>query len=100
MQTSILNIIKVNEPKSGVVKSGPRQGSNWERQDCECIILKDDGSVDQVGVLVLSKDMRGKVVPGTYIGHYCLRPDMKTREIEPVLTALVPYTTGKPPKAA
>lgn len=99
MQTSILNIIKVNDEKSGVVQSGDRKGASWERQDCECIILKDDGSVDQVGVLVLSKDMRGKVVPGTYIGHYALRPDMKTREIKPVLVSLVPYTTGKAPKA-
>lgn len=94
MQTSIINVIKVNEVKSGVVKSGPRQGAQWERHDCECIILHDDGSVDQVGVLVLNKDLRGKVVPGTYIGHYALRADMKTREIQPVLVSLVPYSAG------
>jgi hypothetical protein len=85
---SILQIIKVNEEKTGV-----KDGRPWAIQDCECILLKDTGEPDQVGVLSLPKDLRGKVVPGTFLGTFALRADLRSRRIEAVLTGLQPYAT-------
>lgn len=91
---SILQIIKVNEEKTGV-----KDGRPWAIQDCECILLKDTGEPDQVGVLSLPKDLRGKVVPGTFLGTFALRADLRSRRIEAVLTGLQPYATKQPAKA-
>lgn len=88
---SILQIIKVNDEKSGV-----KDGRPWAIQDCECILLKDTGEPDQVGVLSLPKDLRGKVIPGTFLGTFALRADLRSRRIEAVLTGLQPYATKKP----
>lgn len=85
---SILQIIKVNDEKTGV-----KDGRPWAIQDCECILLKDDGTPDQVGVLSLPKDLRGRVVPGTFLGTFALRADLRSRRIEAVLTGLQPYAT-------
>lgn len=90
---SILQILKVNEARSGT-----KDGRAWEMQDAECLLLKEDGSVDQVGVLMLPKELRNKVGPGTYLGSFALRPNMASRRIEAVLTGLQPYST-KPPAA-
>jgi hypothetical protein len=84
---SILQILKVNDARTGTSK----EGRAWEMQDCECLLLKDTGEVDQVGVLQLPKELRGKVVPGTYLGSFGLRPSMKERRIEAVLIGLQPY---------
>lgn len=83
---SILRILKVNEARTGT-----KDGRTWEMQDAECLLLKDTGEVDQVGVLQLPKDLRGKVTPGDYLGSFALRPNMASRKIEAVLTGLQPY---------
>lgn len=90
MQT-ILQILKVNELRSGVShKSGAPK--NWEMQDCECIVLGDDGSVQQVGVLPLGSEMRkDPPKPGVYIGTFALRAGMQDRRIGAVLVGLQPY---------
>lgn len=87
---SILQIIKVNEPKTGV-----KDGRPWEIQDCECILLKEDGSPEQVGVLSLPKDLRGKAVAGVYLGSFVLRADLRSRRIEAQLVGLQPYAIRK-----
>lgn len=88
---SILQILKVNEARTGV-----KDGRTWEMQDAECLLLNDSGEVDQVGVLQLPKDLRGKVVPGVFLGQFALRPNMASRKIEAVLTGLQPYSVAKP----
>lgn len=85
MTTALLQILKVNE-----VRSGTKDGRAWSMQDAECLLLKDDGSVDQVGVLMLPKELREKVAPGTYTGTFALRPNVASRRIEAVLTGLSP----------
>lgn len=87
---ALIQIVKVNDPKSGV-----KDGRPWEIQDCECVLLKDDGSWDQVGVLMLPKDLRGKTNPGTYTGTFALQADLRSRRIEAVLTGLTPVPTRK-----
>lgn len=83
---SILRILKVNEARSGV-----KDGRTWEMQDAECLLLKDTGEVDQVGVLMVPKELRGTVGPGDYLGTFALRPNMASRRIEAVLVGLTPY---------
>ena len=84
---SILRILKVNE-----ARSGNKDGRSWEMQDAECLLLKETGEVDQVGVLMLPKELRNKVQPGDYLGTFALRPNMSNRRIEAVLTGLTPYS--------
>lgn len=88
---SILQIIKVNETKSGV-----KDGRPWEIQDAECILLNEDGTPSQVGVLSLPKDLRNNVKPGVYLGSFALRADLRSRRIEAALTGLQPYAVRKP----
>ena len=88
---SILRILKVNEERTGV-----KEGRPWSMQDAEVLLLKDTGEVDQVGVLQIPKDLRGKVVPGDFIGSFALRPDMASRRVMAVLVGLQPYSATAP----
>lgn len=95
--TSILQILKVNEKRSGT-----KNGRDWHMQDAECALLADTGELEQVGVLQLPKDMMGDAAPkvGVYLGSFALRAGMQDRKIVAVLTALTPYTVGKAAGAA
>lgn len=86
---ALIQVLRVNEMRSGTsMKTGtPRQ---WEMQDAECLILNDDGSVAQVGVLQVPKELRGQLQPGIYTGAFALRPDLQTRRIGAVLVGLTP----------
>lgn len=92
---SIIQIIKVNDVKTGV-----KDGRNWEMQDAECLLLKEDNTPDQVGVLPIPKDLRGKVVPGVYTGTFALAADLRTRRIEARLTNLTAIPQRKQEAAA
>ena len=94
---SLLQIIKVNEPRSGT-----KDGRAWQMQDAECILLNDDGTVGSVGVLRLPKSLQGKVQTGTFTGSFALQPELSTRRIMAVLVDLTPVPPHKPatpPKA-
>lgn len=86
--TSIIQILKVNEKRSGT-----KNGRDWSMQDCECALLADTGELEQVGVLQLPKDMMGEAAPkpGVYCGAFALRAGMQDRKITAVLTSLTPY---------
>lgn len=97
---SIIQVLKVNE-----ARAGSKEGRPWQMQDAECLVLKETGEVDQVGVLMLPKDMQSppgqppKIQPGVYLGVFALRPDMQTRRIGAQLVGLTPYAV-KASKAA
>lgn len=93
---AIIQILKVNEVKKGVSK---KTGNPYELQDAECVLLNDDGTPSQIGVLSIPKDLREKVQAGTYTGSFSLRPDLQTRRIEAVLIGLNAYSV-RPAKAA
>lgn len=85
---SILQILKLNEPRSGT-----KDGRDWKMQDAECLILTAEGAVDQVGVLNIPKALMGTVQPGIYMGSFALRANTSRegqRRIEAVLTGLNP----------
>lgn len=92
---AIVQIIKVNEEKTGV-----KDGRPWAIQDCECLLLNDDGTPAQVGVLSLPKDLRGKVIVGTYTGSFSLQADLRSRRIEARLVGLQPREIRQPSAAA
>lgn len=84
---AIIKIFKVNE-----ARTGNKEGRPWEMQDAECALLNEKFEVDQIGVLQLPKELRGPKapLPGVYSGSFALRPDLRTRRIEAVLTGLTP----------
>lgn len=84
---AVIQILKVNEVKSGV---SSKTNKPYELQDAECVLLDDNGAPSQIGVLSIPKDLRGKVAPGVYTGSFSLRPDLQSRRIEAVLTGLNP----------
>jgi len=94
--TSIIKIIKVNEPRSGT-----KDGRAWSMQDAECILLDENGEEQQVGVLQLPKNLMGDNAPsrGIYLGAFALRAGLRDRRIEAMLTALQPYDVPRKPAA-
>lgn len=95
---SIIQILKLNE-----ARSGEKNGRRWEMQDAECLLLNEDGTVNQVGVLMLPKDLMGKVQPGTYMGTFALRADTSRegqRRINAILTGLNQMPPSKPTASA
>lgn len=90
--TSLVHIIKVNE-----LRTGSKDGRAWEMQDCEAILLGDDGQPEQVGVLMLPRTMRGDHAPtrGVYMGSFSLQAGMRDRRIEAQLVGLTPCEVRK-----
>lgn len=86
--TSLIQILKVNEKRSG-----SKDGRAWEMQDAECVLLNDSGEMEQVGVLQLPKVLMGDAAPqpGIYMGAFALQAGMRDRRINAILTALTPY---------
>lgn len=84
---SLVQILKVNEPRSGT-----KNGYNWTMQDAECMLLNDDGSVSQVGVLMLPKALTGDAAPkeGQYSATFAMGVENKTRKMVANLTGLTP----------
>ena len=83
--SALIQIIKVND-----LKSGTKDGRNWELQDAECLLLNDDGTPQSVGVLSLPRNLRGANAPrvGTYTGIFTLQAGLRDRRIEAVLVGL------------
>lgn len=94
---SIIRILKLNEVRKG---TSQKTGKPYEMQDAECLLLKDTGEVDQVGVLHIPKDLMGKVTEGDFIGTFALRANLQDRQINAVLTGLAPYAVGRAPAPA
>lgn len=92
--TSLIQILKLNEPRTGVGKTG----KPWVMQEAEVALLDDAGEIQQVGGLLLPRDMVGDKAPakGVYLGSFALEADYKTRQVGAVLTALTPHPVGKP----
>ncbi len=85
-----LQILKLNPIREGV---GKESGKPYRMQDAECLILSDQGEVDQVGVLMLSKEQVGVTMPGIYLGTFAMAADTSKegqRRIVARLTGLTP----------
>lgn len=85
---SIINILKVNDSRSGV---SAKNGKPYTMQDAECLLMTADGKVDQVGVLQVPRDMIGKLVPGYYTCTFGLQANLASRRIEAVATNFTPF---------
>ncbi|CAM3596589.1 hypothetical protein [Paracidovorax anthurii] len=94
--TSLIQVLKVNDKRSG-----SKDGRAWEMQDAECVLLSDEGEMEQVGVLQLPKALMGDAapVPGIYMGAFALQAGMRDRRITAILTALTPYKRPPAPRA-
>lgn len=89
--TSLIQILKV-----GDLQDKEWEGRKYQSQECECILLNQDGEMESVGVLRLSEDFR-KAPPakGTYTAVFSLIASPKDRRIGAVVTGL----TLVPPNA-
>lgn len=93
--SALIQVIKVNDPRSGV-----KEGRPWKMQDAECLLLDENGQPSMVGVLSLPKELmsdelgkdqfKHKVQPGIYTGAFALKSGLRDRRIEAVLTSLTP----------
>lgn len=98
MSVSLLQVIKVGEVRKGV---GKESGKPYEMQEAECLLLNDDGSPAEVGVLMVPKDRDGKLmplVPGVYTPAFSLRAAKGReggRQIGPVLVGLTAVPARK-----
>jgi len=85
---NLIQILKLNDAREGV-----KDGREWKMQDAECVIFDQLGNPDQVGVLMIPKDMFGKVQPGVFMAEFKLRADTRKeggRRIGAELVGLVP----------
>jgi len=83
---SIIQILKLNEPKAWSM-----DGRSGFSHSAECLLLTQDGEVDQVGVLkIKGDDLIKKAQVGIYMGSFAMRANPASRQIEAQLTDLVP----------
>ena len=83
---SIIQILKLNEPRPW-----EHTGQKGFSHSAECLLLNDDGSVNQVGVLkIKGEDLIKKAQVGTYTGSFAMRANPASRVIEAVLTDITP----------
>jgi hypothetical protein len=83
MHSALIQILRVNEPRSGV-----KDGREWKMQDAECVLLDDKGDMLQVGVLMIPKEIHGQVKPGRFSAGFTLMPNLATRRIEARIVSL------------
>ncbi|AVS66378.1 hypothetical protein C8245_12470 [Paracidovorax avenae] len=95
---SLIQILKVNEPRSGI---SDKTKKPWTMQEAEVALLDDNGEIQKVGGLMLPRDMVGENAPakGIYIGSFALDVNYMSRRVEAVLVDLRPYNV-KPASAA
>ncbi len=67
--SSIVQILKVNEPEKGVSK---KTGQPWERHTAECMLLDDSGAIECVGRLNLPESLREGIQPGIFRAGFAL----------------------------
>lgn len=94
---SILQILLVHPAEQKTY-----EGRSYTTQSAECVILNDDGTPAEVGVLPVPESLREVVKAGFFIGRFALRASKRRdggRRIEAVLTGLEPYAVKAPAKA-
>ena len=77
-------------------------GFKFKSQEAECVLLNDDFTPAQVGVLRLSDAMQGEKAPrsGVYQATFSLRPNRKNRVIEAYVTNFTPVPQSSLPRVA
>jgi len=86
MHTSILQVLKLNEPRAWNM-----DGRSGMSHSAECLLLNDDWTVDQVGVLkIRGEELIAKTKVGIYTASFAMRANPSSRVIEAVLTDLTP----------
>jgi len=92
----VLQIIKVNEPRAWSI-----EGNSGVSHSAECILLNEDGSVEQVGVLKMrGEEIIKKGVVGTFAATFEMRANPGNRVIEAQLVDLVPICLSSLPRGS
>jgi len=87
MHTSLIQILKTGDEQQKTF-----DGRSYSTQECECLLINDDGTIECVGVLRLSSKFKGENAPkpGTYAAGFALVANPKDRKIGAVITSLTP----------
>lgn len=85
MNTSIIRVLKLNDPKPWAF-----EGRTGTSHTAECMLMTADGEVESVGVLSIPKDLVEKVKVGTYTASFSLRANPASRRIEAMLVDVTP----------
>ena len=102
MTANLLQVLKVDDAKSGVSKFG----KPYTLQEAHCILLNDDTTVKATGRFMVPRDKIGKLLPGHYRASYELDTDREGRvtamitELDPVRVEGGKITALPPLKAA
>lgn len=85
--TSLIQILKTGDE---VAKTF--DGRSYTTQECECLLMNDEGVIDCVGVLRLSNQFKGENAPkpGLYHAAFSLVASPKDRKIGAVISGLTP----------
>lgn len=76
MAASLIRVIKVNDVRKGVSSITRKP---YEMQDASCIVLDELGNVVTVGVLMVPKELTGKLIAGDYACGFALGTDREGR---------------------
>ncbi|MEF9964586.1 MAG: hypothetical protein RR779_09465 [Comamonas sp.] len=95
--SSIIEILKVNEPRTGVSQ---KTGKAWSMQEAECVLRDQEGQVVQVGVLDVPRELIDNLRPGVYTASFTLSAHYQSRKIGAQLVSLTPMPTRQQPAAA
>lgn len=103
MFSSILQVLKVEEQVSKT--TDPKTGQPYVRHFARCVLVNDDGTVNNVGRLRIPRDLVEQVKVGTFHAGFALDvPDYGDNkgDIVAKLTSLVaaPVKSAPTPKAA
>lgn len=88
---SVIDVLQVNEPKTGVGKNG----KPYSITECECVVTRADQS-RFVAVLTLSKDLEGKVSPGQYEASFDLVASWRDRRLTAEIVSMEPVRRPAP----
>jgi hypothetical protein len=94
---STIRVFKLDEVKKGTSK---KTGNAYEIHTAQCALVDETGNIDQVGVLDIPPDLRGKVGPGLFRGTFAMKTNFQNGRIEAALVGLQAMPEPARPAAA
>lgn len=94
---STVRIFKLDEVKKG---TSSKSGKPYEIHTAQAALIDAAGNVDQVGVLDIPPDLRGKVTAGVFTGTFGLKTNFQNGRIEAALVGLTPIPGADGQRAA
>lgn len=82
---SFIQVLVAQPIRKGISK---KNGQPYEMQEADCVMLDEDGTLLQVGVMTVPREQMGKLEPGVYQPSFGISVNFQSRVITPVLMGL------------